>query len=104
MQPPWASCSTARKEQRRAKEIRRVLRGDLNTRFKFAKSVAKDEALETLISWLHFLRRQLLDHIKKGEDPAQVVGRIREMQRAAYLLSHYNVNKKITLQNLMIHL
>lgn len=92
------------KEQKKEEEIKRLLASDLNARFKFADSLAKEEPIQTLISWLYFLRKRLLSCIENKEESTRVMSQIRKMQEAIYLLRRYNVNKKITLQNLMIHL
>lgn len=93
-----------KKEQERMKEIKRLLNSDLDTRFKFVKLLANDEPLEVLVSCLRFLRERLLKCLEKGEESAQIMGQIRKTQEAIHLLKLYNVNKRITLQNLMIHL
>lgn len=90
------------KEKERRQKVKELLKADLNKRFEIAKKLSKENPEEMLVSWLYFLRRVLFWKLEEEDETIPVEKTIKEMENTLYLLQNYNVNKKITLQDLML--
>ncbi len=91
-----------KEEKERRQKVKELLKADLNKRFEIAKKLSKENPEEMLVSWLHFLRRVLFWKLEEEGETIPVEKTIKEMENTLYLLKNYNVNKKITLQDLML--
>lgn len=97
----WREKSLLEKEERAEEEMKKVFEVGLGERFGLAKSLAKKNPRETLLRWLRFLRRDFLEEREGGKE---LKSRIEALDRALYLVSRTNANKKTVLQNLMLKL
>ena len=90
------------KEKSAGAEFEMISKLDLAQKFDLAKSLSQQAFAEKLTCWLVYLRRDLFQKVKSGEETLNLIGKIRAIERAIYVSSKTNANKKVILENLML--
>lgn len=99
-----------REEKRKIKEILRMVKSDIKTRFEYAESISKnpEEVKETLELWIEHFRRALIRKAKgksSGKYSIEEVEKILKLiQQIKKIISTTNASPRLALEILMIEL
>ena len=88
-------------------EFEKLQQADLTTRFMHAKKLADapEQITQTLHEWSLVARQQLYAAVKENPQTASaLLGSIRVIQETNYLLRTTNVNPRLALERIMLHL
>lgn len=102
------------KEQKQITELLKIIKGDLEARFKCAEAVSKRPLKNVLAIWLKYLRQLLIYHTDEiGAESMEAAGdysqddiikTIKEIEKLYFLISTRNVNQRLALEALMLNI
>ena len=99
--------------EREIKELESFLQRDLNFRFEYAKKLSEkslQELNQTFEVWLSYFNQILLASVKEATTSSQNFAQtsklkkiLQAIEKTQILLNFTNINKKLALENLMLH-
>lgn len=90
------------------KEISELTKADLNSRFQYAKKIAKSAQLKEILNlWLSYFRENLIQKCSSPTDEhliPKLINIVKQIQTTNFLISTTNVNPRLALEILMLEL
>ena len=91
----------------REKELQKLLKSNLSSRFQYAKEISKEPNLKEILNiWLSYFRKNLLGQLasKQPESLKRLKDILRKIQNTNFLISTTNINTRLAIDLLMLEL